>query len=217
MIRQIIILAVLTVMLAATAGARRYSYRQNTWEFSLRTSYLTSQDVETEGGSSLSLQDNLGWGFGFAYNFNQHFNLGVDFSWQSINYTAVIVDGSDPDLTEEYSSRLDTSTWALTGNYHILKGPFTPYVTGSLGGALIDTNIFSGWGSVCWWDPWWGYMCSTHPTTYGKTTISANLGLGGRFDLTQHFFVRAGYEYNWLGLDEIDGKHMFRTNLGLQF
>ena len=42
------------------------------------------------------------------------------------------------------------------------KATFTPYVTGGIGYAFIDTNIpDSPPQTACWWDPWWGYVCDT--------------------------------------------------------
>ena len=221
MIRQTIILFLLMTILVTTAQAQltRGSQPQRTdnWEFTLQTRYLASQDKQNGDGSSVSLQDNVGWGFGFAYNFNQHFNLGMDFSWRSINYTATGVDEEAPATTTSYSSKLDTSTWSLLGNYHILKGRFTPFISGSFGWTLIDTNIFAGYGSGCWWDYWYGYVCSSYPTTYGTNTTVGNLGLGGRFELTPKFFIRVAYEHSWLGIDGVDSNNVFRTDIGFQF
>jgi len=221
MIRRTIFMVILIAILATTAQAQltrgQQPSRTDNWEFTLQTRYVASQDKQNDNGSSVSLQDDLGWGFGFAYNFNQHFNLGMDFSWHSINYTAVGVEEVTPHSATSYSSNLDTSTWSISGNYNILKGRFTPFISGSFGWTMIDTNIFAGYGTGCWWDYWWGYVCGSYPTTYGTNTTSSNLGIGGRFELTPKFFIRVAYEQSWLGVDGVDSRNVFRTDLGFQF
>jgi opacity protein-like surface antigen len=183
MIRKTLYLTILILCAASLAQAQAdltrgkvYS-RTGKWDYSFQTHYIGANDVSGEGGSSLSFQDNLGWGFGFYYNFNTKFSLGVDFGWQSIHYTAVTVDGADPSHTETYSNKLDTSKFGLAGNWNILPGRYTPYVNAGIAWGMVDTNIFAGWGSGCYYDPIFGYICGTYPATYGTDTTVYNIGL----------------------------------------
>ena len=221
MSRRILFMVLLMVVFASTVHAQLVRAplptRTDNWEFTMLTRYVASQTVEGGGGSSLLLQDDLGWGFGFAYNFNQHFNLGMEFSWRSTNYTASIPNLDEPGVVEHYSSRMDVSSWVVSANYHLLEGSITPYVSGSFGWSLIDSNIFAGFGTGCYWDPWYGQICGPYPTTFGTDTTTGNLGLGLRAELTPKFFVRGSYEYNWLGLDNVDGEHMGRADIGFLF
>jgi hypothetical protein len=136
------------------------------------------------------------------------------FSWRSIRYTASAIDGDDPSATSEYVGTLSVSTMAIVGAWNVLDGPITPYVNGSLGWTLFDSNVVSGLTSGCWYDPWWGYRCGTIPTTYGENTATTSLGLGGRFQLNKAFYIRAGYEYGWIGESSVDGTHMLRIDFG---
>ena len=220
--QRLLALAVLVLVIAATAAdaqprrpTRPYQARAGRWEFSLQTRYTASRDYNSDNGSSLSLKDSLGWGFGFGYNFNDRFNLGLGFGWRRIPYDAVAVDATDPDNAARYNSELSVSTISLIGDWNILPGKITPYVCGRAGWTMIDTNILAGWGSGCWWDPWLGYVCGSVPYTYGKDTFSYGIGLGGRLELSEAFFVRVGYEYGKTDLDRFDGNHMLRIDLGL--
>ena len=79
----------------------------------------------------------------------------------------------------------------------MLDRSLTPYVEGGIGWTYIDSNIIDGIPSTgCWWDPWWGPVCATFPTTYGKNVWSFALGAGLRAELTDTFFLRGGYEYS---------------------
>ena len=188
--------------------------RAGKWDYTFQTHYLGSSDVSRDGGSSISFNDDLGWGFGFYYNFNEKFSLGLDFGWHSIQYDAVVVAGDDPSHTERYSNNLDTSKFGVAGNWNILEGRYTPYLNAGVGWAMLDTNIFAGWDGGCYWDPYGGYICGNYPTSYGTTATAYNVGIGGRFELTETFFMRLGYEYSGVSLDAVEAQHQVRFDLG---
>ena len=217
--QRLIILSVLTALLIpCLAQAQKPSSwvptREGKWEFSMQTRYTTSAEFAGQGDSKLNLDDDLGWGFGVNYHLNKKFNLGMLFSWRSIGYRATGIDGIDPGTTIEYSNNLSISTVALTGDWNILEGPITPYVSGGIGWTLIDTNIVSGVSNGCYWDYWYGYVCGTVPTTYGNDLFTYNMGLGGRFQVNDSFFIKAGYEYVWIGEGNVDGTNMLRMDFG---
>jgi opacity protein-like surface antigen len=193
-----------------------HTQRAGHWDISVQTRYTDSKDYSGDGGSRLSLQDDLGWGFGFGYHINEVFNVGFVMSWRSINYNATVVDADDPDSVVYYASWLDTGSFAVTGEWNVLPKRFTPYVSGALGWTTIDTNIQSGsYYPGCWWDPWWGYVCYYYPTTYGKNAFAYTVGAGLRFELSPMFFVRFGYDYNGVDLNEVDGLSVFRLDAGV--
>ena len=152
-----------------------------------------------------------------SYNINQHFNLGMLFSWRSVPYEATAVDAENPGETTRYGGEMTTSNFGITGEYNILKGRFTPYVNGSVSRMLINTNIHAGWTGGCWWDPWWGYICGPVPMTYGDKTAAYTLGIGGRFEVNDGLFLRAGYERGWIDSSSLGGGNMIRLDLGFMF
>jgi len=219
MCRRILLVAALCLLGAASTLAQpRYSnqlpVREGRWDYFLQTLYTTSRDFSGDGGSELSLNDSLGWGFGFSYHLREQLQLGMVFTFRSISYDATVV---DPDTGDEdrYGSNLSVNTFGLTGSWNILPSRITPYVNGSLAWMFIDTNVFAGWGYDCWWDPWWGYVCGDVPLTYNTDAAAYNLGLGGRFQVTDSFFLRAGYEYGWISKGNVDGTHLLRIEIGI--
>lgn len=218
MIRSALMLTTFLLIVTSTAHAQRwYPSREQKWEFTIQTRYTVEQEFSGEGGSSIKLKDDLGWGFGFAYNMSQNWSFGFGFAWRSIPYTAIIVDQADPQNKREYSGDLDFSTIALSGVWNVLRGRFTPYATGNLGMTFIDTNIFAGTGTGCWWDPWFGPVCGTFPTTYGKTGGSFTIGAGLRAELSDNFFLRGGYEYGRTKVESVEGTSMIRGDIGFLF
>lgn len=213
------LMLVLVTILPADAQpqrpARPQIAREGRWEFSLQTRYTASRDYAADNGSKLSFKDSLGWGFGFGYNLSDQFNLGLAFGWRRIPYQATVVDATDPASVSTYGSEMSASSLGLSADWNILPGRFTPYVNGRLAWLLVDTNIVAGISSGCWWDPWWGYVCGNVPTTYGENTGAYGLGVGGRFEVSESFFVRVGYEHGWTGIDGFGDSNLFRVDLGL--
>jgi len=216
--RRLLILACGLVTLASTAwgqGAIVDSNRWRHWDFSLQTRYIASKEWNGEKGSSLKLDDDLGWGFGFGYNANEHVNVGFLMSWRAVPYEAKVVNANDPTDYLRYSNWLDTGTLALTGEYNVLTKSLTPYVNGAVGWTMLDTNIAAGTDGFCWWDPWYGYICDSYVYTYGSDEASFSLGAGLRWELAGKAYVRAGYEYNWITVNETPGFNVVRFDVGL--
>jgi opacity protein-like surface antigen len=210
-----IVILILTAAGLAQAQSNAPGMREGRWQFALQTRYTSSKDFSGEGGSKLSISDDLGWGFGFGYNVSDQFNLGFSFTWRSIPYVATIVDADDSQNSTRYSNWLDTSTLGVNGEWTILRSRISPYVFGAVGWIAIDTNIYAGSDYGCWWDPWWGYICSEYGTSYGTNATSWSLGTGLRMELTRDVFLRVGYEHGWVNVNSFDGSDMFRVDIGM--
>jgi hypothetical protein len=201
---------------AAEAQMTRGSSRAEKWEFSLQTRYTWSKDYSADNGTTVNLNDDLGWGFGFGYNLSEQFNLGFAFAWRSLYYNATIVSVTDPDETRSYGNYLETSTFAGTADYTFGKGRFKPYVAGNVGWMGLDTNIVADVGSGCWYYPYLGYVCGTYTQTYGTDAVTYGLGLGLRFDITPEAFLKAGWDHQWNDINDFDSNDMLRIDLGFQ-
>lgn len=172
--------------------------RTGTWEFTLPLVYSESKTLHGEGGSSVDLNADFGFGFGFGYNFNNHFQLGGMFNWSTRNYDATLVDATTG-TTRKASGYLDASTISLNATYFFLASDLTPFVSANVGSTFLDSNIPSGSGSTgCWWDPWWGYICSTYVPTKTETDVSYGAGVGMRWDLSRAFSMQASYNRLWI-------------------
>jgi len=159
---------------AAEAGAQVVSSHAETWEFTIQTRYSWSKDYSSDNGTTVNLNNDLGWGFGFGYNLSEQFNLGFAFTWRSVYYNATIVSATDPAETRTYGNNLDTSTIAATGHYSFGKGRLKPYLAGNLGWVGFDTNIVAGVDSGCWYYPYYGYVCGSYTQTYGTDAFTAD-------------------------------------------
>ena len=181
------------------------------WEFGADLIYQLSKDIDFNGGSKASLDDDLGIAIAFGYRFNNKLELQFYLDWNDVDYNASLVTFSNttpavPLGTVDVRGTVETFAPRAAVNYNFLEGPITPYITAGLGWAFIDTNIPTGRPqNVCWWDPWWGYVCGTVQDTKSIDGFLYDLGLGVRWDFSPGLSMRAGYERHWIDLSQADG------------
>lgn len=188
-----------------SAGAAQRAER---WEAYFQANWVGGEEVDLNGPASVDVSDDQGWAFGFGYNFTNQWSLAGEFGWGSSSYRADSVDENGDDV--RIGGTLDTATTFLNGTYYLFNNSFTPYVSGLLGFTYIDSNIPSGPPSnVCWWDPWYGYICTPYQPTHDETAWTYGLSAGVRWDGPKGFFLRGGMGESWLNLDNADGQPSF--------
>ena len=100
----------------------------------------------------------------------------------------------------DYTNLMADVTW------NFFDGPFTPYVTAGAGWSWWDTNIATEPPETgCWWDPWFGYICTTWQDTKTVDGFMYMAGVGARFDVNDRFAVNASYRMNWMDQDKASG------------
>jgi opacity protein-like surface antigen len=168
------------------------------WDFSFNILSTESEEAGSSNGSGLDIGSETGWGFGIGYNLNKNFALAFDFGFVEPRYTATLV-GED-DVPTKISHKMTISTGQFKGIWNFVDGPLTPYADLGLGWTYIDSNVASSPPTTgCWWDPFWGYVCSNLYNTYSDTSFSYGGGLGVRWQITPGFFLRGSY--NLLKID----------------
>ena len=182
------------------------SERGMKWQGSIPITFTSGASYDSEF-TSIDVNDDLGWGFGFGYNLNERFMVGADFTWLSANYnasTATDFDGDGvPDDSIDLGGTLDAANFQLVGQWNILKGKITPFLRASFGWTWIDSNIPSGPATgTCWWDPWWGYVCDTWQPTYEDTAFAYGAAAGLRAEIGQRFYLEGSYNILWVDFDK---------------
>ena len=202
--KRLVAIVVMMMSIASVVHAGellRESNRTGFWDFTIQTRYTAAHDFDGAGGSKLSVEDDLGWGFGVGYNLNERLNIGGFVTWRTLDYTATIINQDDPSDIKHYSGWLDTGNFAASAIFNLLPKAFTPYVQGTVGWALVDTNIPSGISGGCYWDPWWGYICGNYATTFGEDGVAYSLGGGLSLQPLDIMFLRVGYDRMWIDMD----------------
>jgi opacity protein-like surface antigen len=205
----LLVLVLFTLGMSNIAHAQSYTVsgpegRAGSWEFFMPLTYNPSTTINSQGGSSVDLDPTWGFGIGFGYNFNDHFQMNGLFSWSARNYTAKAVQSDG--TTRSYSNTTYLSTFSVNGIYYFLKGKINPFVSGGLGITYIDTSIQTGPSNgTCWWDPWYGYVCSTYYPTKTQSDFTYGFGLGVRFDLNPKFSLQPSYNKAWVDINNASG------------
>jgi opacity protein-like surface antigen len=176
--------------------------RSDSYEFTLQVPYTYAETIESSGGAQIETEADAGFGFSVGYNYSNNFNLHGNFTWNSTSYSATSIIDTPSPTTEAYGGVMDAFTASLTGDYYFGNGALQPFVSGSLGWSTINSNIAAGpVEGVCWWDPWWGYICDYYQPTYGTDSWTYGVGGGLRFDISDKLFLRGGYSERWIDLD----------------
>jgi len=199
------------LMLAVLSGATAADAqdREGRWEFSLGTFYQLGTGVDGQEGSTINTDDEFGFAIGGGFNFTDKVATTFGLQWAGVGYdaTAMDEDGLDVAISGKYDS------FTVSGNlvYYFSDGQLTPYIGAGIGWTWIDTNVPDGPPTTwCWWDPWWGYVCSTSYPTETRNAFSYQATLGLRYEFDNDMtFLRLGYTSQWMDFDASSGAPRF--------
>ena len=194
------------VTLAAVCSAwslAAHADRDTGWEFGGELIYQDSTEFTASHDAAASLDSDLGIALTFGYRFSERLELTFGVDWNNIDYNATVVSDGVPLLpngTEiAVSGELEAFTPRMGINFNFIDGPITPYVSGMIGYAFIDTNIPSGPAQGgCYWDPWYGQICGTWQPTRSVEDLVYGAGVGVRWDVNDAWSMRFGYEKRWI-------------------
>ena len=72
----------------------------------------------------------------------------------------------------------------------------------------------------CWWDPWWGYICTPYQSTRSVDEFAYQLGVGVRWDISRTFTIRGAYEKQWVDVGTATSTpdfDVFRIGFGYRY
>jgi opacity protein-like surface antigen len=219
---QSVVSLLLTLLFAPAAFAQTSSSRAHEWEGVFDVNYQDSYKLKFEGGSTADAKSDWGLSVGANYHYNDHLQLQFLVDWMSLSYKATIQSGDIPPRPSyTVSGDMDIFTPKVNAVYNFMPGPITPYVSGGIGWSFIDTNIPQGPPQTgCWWDPWWGYICTTYQNTKNQDAFAYQLGAGVRWEPTPYLSLRFGYEKQWYDVGtttSTPGFDTLRLGLGYRF
>lgn len=194
--------------------------RAGTFETRLGILVQNSAEAEFNGGTQVEFDSDMGFKLGFAYHYTDNLEFGVNMGLGQTDYEAEIF-GDEPGESFGVRGDLEYTTLTVDGTWNILSGPFSPFLTATVGWTWVDTNIASGPPETgCWWDPWYGYICATWQDTRTVDGFTYGLGVGARYDISDQFAVHGSYRIDWIDLDEAQGTpdfDGFQLSVGWKF
>ena len=135
------------------------------------------------GDLEMDIDSTSAFGAGMGINWDDHFNINTEFLVGRLDAT-----GTSP-LAPGVTAELDVDAWIWNVNldYNILKSRLTPLVTGGVGLMVLNN----------------------HGANINETDFSYNLGVGGRWDITDGIALRVIYRSTWAKLEDADDPSRF--------
>jgi opacity protein-like surface antigen len=206
---------------AAAGGALDVGMNEGReWETRLGVAYQLNASADFEGGTTAEFASSTGFMVGVGYDLTSHFEIGANVSYDGRDYDASIA-GDDPGEVFPVSGRLDSLGLVFDLTYNFMSGPLTPFVVTGIGWNWVDTNIATRPPQIgCWWDPWYGYVCTSFQDTKTFDGLTYQLGAGLRYHLSDSFSLSGSYRMSWVdftnatGTPTFDGLNLF---LGWRF
>ena len=166
------------------------------------------EDFDGVGGPHQS-PDGPGFVAGVDYNFTERLSAGASLSYDSRSYVAEAA-GDEPGEIFQLKGDLTTTSLMFDGAYNFLTGPLTPFVSGGIGWTWVDTNIVNAPPDVgCWWNPWYGYVCTSFQDTRTVSGLAYQLGVGMRYDFSDVLAADGAYTMRWVDFENATGTPSF--------
>lgn len=203
--RMILAASLCAAAISPSVVAQEAAARGQDFEFAIGFPYLQSATTSFDGGTVVETESAAGLGFNFDWRFADRWSAGATAAMYDIDYTAQIALAGSPLGAPGEVVRNDLDTQSVMGHVKRYFGNWrrvAPYATGALGWVSIDTNIPTGppVGS-CWFDPWWGLVCSSFQPTRTTTELATAVGLGVRWDFSRRVFLDASVGREWIDFD----------------
>lgn len=174
--------------------------------------FLSSSDISYNGpnGNVNVKMGNTGLGgFGVAFHFNQFISLRGDFMFGNATFNANVP--TETGGTLGISQNAFIQTGRVNVDYNMINRRLTPILTAGIGYQYLETELPNAPpATVCFWDPWFGWVCQTGQAIAWETDFTWNVGGGFRWNITDNFFIKAIGGANWL---EYSGSHGMTTQL----
>ena len=182
------------------------------WEFRIGPVFTESKNIGFNGGSNANVDSTTGVKIGTGWYVSPHLAIGMNFAWANTSFngtvcnTSIACNSANPPSIHIENGHVDFSTLNFDATYTFLEGPIKPLVVAGLGWQWLNTNIASAPPQTgCWWDPWWGYVCSTWQPTHGSSSFTYQVGGGVQFNFSRTFAINADYRYTWFQLTNATG------------
>ena len=119
----------------------QFGSRDGRFETSVILAYQNSVSAEGEGGTSLDIDSNAGWGFSIGWNWTAKLNLQYRLTSNEPKYLAVIVPDEPGAIPQEIERKMSKFSHRFNATYHFFEGGITPFVSGGIGYTKLDSNF----------------------------------------------------------------------------
>jgi opacity protein-like surface antigen len=194
------ILLLIVALASFNTSAKLKAWNDNTIrekgaELSMGFRKLGEYKFEGKQSGVLKGQSNYGFLLEGGYNYTRNWYFGGFFSLNSGDYKAdIVADDGTPKVIHSSLSFFDLQ---FITRFNFFHTALTPYVEAGIGMTSIDTGVPSGdIIETCWWDPLFNqYVCGFTQPNKSVTDLSATLGFGVRYEVTNNGILKIGSNY----------------------
>jgi opacity protein-like surface antigen len=200
-IRTFLLAAGLLAAAGTTPGAAQDFTRQNKQDIYVLFQTINAKqlDYRTDSGVvPLSMDTTYLGGLGFGYHFYP--SLAGRFE---VAFGNTVLHGRGP--AQGTSRQVWMNSGMFNLDWNMLDRRITPYLTGGIGWQYVEAQLSNTPVPTVYWDPWWGYTGTTSYPVYSETDLVLSLGLGVRWDVTDHFFLRLSADASRINYVNISG------------
>ncbi|HVR37165.1 MAG TPA: outer membrane beta-barrel protein [Methylomirabilota bacterium] len=138
-------------------------------------------------------------GIGAAYHFTDHVSLGFELRFGEMRISSR---GASPDTADDFA----VADGRLNVEYQVLATRFTPVLAGGIGFfsfSHYDDDV------ICFTDSTGRSFCFYDTTHRYEVNFAGNVGVGFRWDVTDHLFLKVMGGSTWTRLEDSDGHVRF--------
>lgn len=213
----------LALSAATPAGAQGPEVRSRDvrdFDVSVGAAHLDAEDTAFDGGTVVRTEAATGFVFTFDYYFKDRWSVGASSALHQVDYLAdVSATGPFGESGDRVIGELESAS--LIGHVKRYFGDSNrvePYASAGVGFVNIDTNIPEGPAfGVCWWHPWWGFVCDAVQPTRTTTEPAMTLGVGVRVDIGRRLFFDANLGRQWIDFDTANRPGFSQLRLAVGF
>jgi opacity protein-like surface antigen len=209
-------LAAIAVAALALSSITQAQERDEGWEVGLDVVYQDHSKLDFNGGTTVDLNTDVGLSLTFGYRISSQLELQFALDWSNVGYSANLIPQTGPSVGVDGSYQAFTPRANVQWNF--MDGPITPFVMGGVGYSFIDTNIPNGRPSTgCWWDPWYGYICTSVQPTKSVDSFVYQIGAGVRWDVSDYTSARFAIENHWIDFGGNGTASTIQAKLGFAY
>ena len=212
-------MAIVAALAALPVGSALGADRAGSWESRLDIIYQNSADWDFNGGTTAEIDSDTSLLVGVGYHLSDQLELGGNITFGQTDYDADVVGDTIADFS--VSGEYESTALLFDATWNFMPGDFSPFVSASVGWSWIDTNIATEPPQTgCWWDPWWGYVCTTTQDTKSLDGLTYGFDVGARYDISDSLAIHGSYRMMWVDLDNASGTpdlDGFRLGIGWRF
>ena len=198
-----------SITAAAAPSARAGDGRAGRFELFAVASYEGEAEADLPRRFPSDIPRELTWeegfagGLGLGYNVNDHLNLNLTLVTGDADRT--IDQETDSGIVQRpFRDGMDATRVEINADLYLLDGPLTPFATAGIG-----LNILSGSGRN---------DVSDVDDLEDENTLAYGAGLGVRWDLGDHLFLKLWYRSTWFAPENADDEFQLHSaNLAVGF